>query len=131
MTESKLFRKTFITTMIQKSVEVRATEAAMTDSQQNFAGSWSGHRNILNLGSARGSTQSSEGFHGRSKRMSAGRVKRKYERRGLSRSRGGKGFWCGTAGLHEMSEIKTEPKIGNFTFEISKAKTLTRTKAKV
>ena len=77
MAESKLFRKTFITTMIQKSVEIRTTDAAMTHSQQNFAGAWSGHRNILNLGSARGSTQSSKGFHGRSELMSAGRVKRK------------------------------------------------------
>ena len=79
MAKSKLFRNTFITTMIQKSVEIRTTDAAMTHSQQNFAGSRRGHRNILNLGSARGSPQSSKGFHSRSKLMPAGRVKRKYQ----------------------------------------------------
>lgn len=77
MAESKLFRKTFITTMIQKRVEVRTTDAAMTHRQQNFAGSRRGHRNILNLGSARGATQSSKSFHARSKLMSCRRVKRK------------------------------------------------------
>jgi len=79
MAESELFRKTFITTVIQKSVEIRTTDAAMTHCQQHFPGSWRGHRNVLNPGSTRGPAQSSKGFHGRSKLMSAGDVKRKYK----------------------------------------------------
>jgi hypothetical protein len=65
--------------MIQKGVEIRTTDTAMTHSQQNFAGPGRGHRNILDFGSARGSTQSSKGFHGRNKLVSGGRVKEKYK----------------------------------------------------
>src|SRR5436190_23056878 len=65
MAERKLFRKAFITTMIQKGVEIRTTDTAVTHSQQIFAGPWRGDRNILDFGSARGSTQSSKGFHSR------------------------------------------------------------------
>jgi hypothetical protein len=79
MAESKLLREAFITALVQKSVEIRTTDAAMTHRQQNFAGSGRGHRHILNFGGARGSTQSSKGFHGRSKLVPARRVKRKYK----------------------------------------------------
>jgi hypothetical protein len=79
MAERKLFRKTFRTTMIQKGVEIRTTDTAMAHSQQNFAGPWRGHGNILDFGGARGSTQSSKGLHGRSKLVSGGGVKGKYK----------------------------------------------------
>ena len=74
MAESKLLGNPLITTLIQKGVEIRAADAAVTHRYQNFAEPWSGHGNLLDIGGARGTTQSSQGFHVRNKLVSGGCV---------------------------------------------------------
>ena len=53
-------------------MKVRTTDSAMAYSQQNFIRPGHGNRNVLNLGSAHGPAQSSEGFHSRSIRNLCG-----------------------------------------------------------